>query len=121
MTTILKQRTGTPAPRRPFSEAAAKAWTALRSALGTNPPERARQLAVDAVLMQILIDRGLIDTVQAASAAQDRDRSGLLIEHVLHARYGVALDALLEALAERRAIMAGEVSTAPTIPGQLTA
>jgi hypothetical protein len=107
------------ARKRTLSETAARAWEALRAALGANPPERARQVAVDAVLIQILIDRGLIDRYQAASAAQDRDRSGLLIEHVLHTRYNVPLDGLLEALAERRAIIAA--TGVEALPGRLTA
>jgi hypothetical protein len=87
------------------SLAAAQFWQTLRSVMGANPPERTRQVAADAVLVRILIDRGIIDDPDAANAAQDRDRSGLLLEHVLHMRYGVPMDDLLSALEERRLIM----------------
>ncbi len=88
-----------------LAEAVAGFWRTVRSVLGAGPSERITQLVADAVLTRILIDRGAIDDVLAARAAADRDHTGLLFEHVLHARHGVPLEDLLGALAERRAIM----------------
>lgn len=81
------------------------AWHAVRKVLGLESPERTRQLVEDAVLIRILVDRGHITRTQAASAVAERDHSGLLLQHVLHARHGVPMGVLLTALAERRAVI----------------
>lgn len=85
-------------------------WQAVRSVLGLDPPGRYRQLAADAILVRILLDRGQITPSQAASAAIERDRSGLLLEHVLHALHGVPMSEILSALAERRAVIGKPLS-----------
>jgi len=95
--------------------AAATVWSTLCCIVGPRPSEGTTRLVEDAVLARILIDRGVIDDGMASMAAADRDGSGLLLEHVLHASYGIPLDDLLGALAERREIMTDSRRGARTI------
>lgn len=81
----------------------------FRKVVGTRSLEKERGLAMDALLARILLDFGLVDEVVLAEAAADRDRTGLLLEHVLHTSYGIPIDDLLRALSERRRLIAQEM------------
>jgi hypothetical protein len=102
MTTSTLDKTTAPIDRH-----ASRMWEMLKPILGKSPTHGMVQLASDALLGQLLVDRGAIDDRTLVEAANIRDMDGVLLEHVLHYRYGVELEDLLEAMSERRAIMAG--------------